>query len=446
MGLLEQIFQAGIVGAGGAGFPTHKKLAPGGGEPPDTLLINAAECEPLLASDRYAMRHFATEIAEALALLKTEFRFSRVAIGTKKKYAAEIAALKAALSAIGAEAEICGLDSFYPAGDEQVLAYEVTGRTVPPGGIPLEVGIVVLNVTTALAVGAASRGIPVTEKYVTVTGEVAEPAIVRAPVGASVADCIAAAGGPRVTPYAIVKGGPMMGKQHGMSEADSLCIGKADGGIVLLPAAHPLIEFAKKPREHMLNQAKSVCMQCSCCTELCPRYLIGHRIRPSRVMRSMATGTGDADLSDALLCCECGLCELHACPMLLSPRRVNAYVKELLRAKGARVSDRTVRPEQAELRGYRRVAQSRLISRLSLSAYPAHIDRLAICRPATVRVPLKHGPGRPASPLVKPGDSVRAGDAIAGVAFEDVGCMVHASISGTVSEVGASDIAIVGGG
>jgi Na+-translocating ferredoxin:NAD+ oxidoreductase RnfC subunit len=445
MGLLEQIFQAGVVGAGGAGFPTHKKLGPGKGAPPDTLLINAAECEPLLASDRYAMRHFAPEIAEAVAMLKSEFHFARAVIGTKKKYAEEIAALKGALSGIGAEAEICGVDSFYPAGDEQVLAYEATGRTVPPGGIPPDVGIAVINVTTAMAIRDAARGIPMTEKYVTVTGEVAEPAIVKAPVGASVADCVAAAGGARETPYAIVMGGPMMGKQHEMSEAGRLRIGKADGGIVLLPAAHPLIEFSKKPLERMLGQAKSVCMQCSICTELCPRYLIGHRVRPGRVMRSMAMGAGEADLGDALLCCECGLCELHACPMLLSPRRVNAYVKEMLRGKGAAVSDRTVRPEQSEFREYRRVAQSRLISRLSLSAYPARIDRLASCRPATVRIPLKHGPGRPASPLVRPGDRVRAGDAIAAVAFADVGCMVHASIGGTVAEVGA-DIAIRGDG
>jgi Na+-translocating ferredoxin:NAD+ oxidoreductase RnfC subunit len=256
---------------------------------------------------------------------------------------------------------------------------------------------------------------------------------------------VAAAGGPRQSAYVIVKGGPMMGKQFSMSDAASLVIGKADGGIVLLPAGHPLAAIAEKPRAHVLNQARSVCMQCSYCTEMCPRYLIGHRMRPNRVMRSMATGVGAADLTDALLCSECGVCELHACPMQLSPRRVNVYVKELLRAKGPVSPDRTLRPAQTELRDYRKVPQSRLIARLALSGYPTQVDRLVVCRPDQVRVPLKHGPGKPADPIVRTGDAVRAGDVIAGVLMQDVGCMVHASIDGVVTAIDDGGITIRGG-
>jgi biotin carboxyl carrier protein len=124
---------------------------------------------------------------------------------------------------------------------------------------------------------------------------------------------------------------------------------------------------------------------------------------------------------------------------------MNVYVKELLREQGAPRPDPTVYPAQTEFRNYRRVPQSRLIARLGLSDYPTHIDKLVACRPAKVRIPLKHGPGRPAAPLVKAGDAVRRGDVIAEVDFQDVGCMVHASIDGVVTEVGGGEIAIAGG-
>lgn len=438
MGLLEQIFSAGVVGAGGAGFPTHKKLAEG----LRLLLVNAAECEPLLCSDRFVMRDYAAEIVGALVAVRDEFRIPRVVIGTKKKYAREIAALKKEIEAQNAGIEIFGVSGFYPAGDEQVLIYEVTGETVPPGGIPPMLDIAVINVTTALNISRAMQGIPVTRRWVTVNGAVGNPVIVDAPVGASVADVVAAAGGATADPYTIVKGGPMMGPQFPMEEAETLVIGKADGGIVILPESHPLIQFSKKPLKHMINQAKSVCIQCSYCTELCPRYLIGHRMRPHRVMRSMATGTCEADLADALLCCECGICELFACPMQLSPRKMNIHVKGILRERGIRSADKTVYTEQTDSREYRRIAQSRAISRLGLNAYPTELDAAVLLEPKSVKIPLKHGVGKPSEPVVKPGDRVKPGDLIAGVEFADVGCRVHASIAGAVAAVDEGGITI----
>jgi len=429
--LLEQIFRAGVVGSGGAGFPTHKKLTGGA----KMLIINAVECEPLLASDRYVMRNFAREITESLLGLQTEMGFERVVVGTKKKYTREIAALKAAFESSGAGFEIFGLESIYPAGDEQILIYEITGKTVPPGGIPLALGIVVLNVTTLLHISDAMQGRPVISKFVTVTGAVAHPAIIRTPVGTFIPDLIAAAGGALSEPYAVIKGGPMMGKQYTCDEARSLTIGKADGGIVVLPADHHRISFSDKPVPTILREARSVCIQCSYCTELCPRYLIGHKMRPHRVMRSMATSTCEEDLTDALLCSECGVCELFSCPMGLSPRRVNIYVKELLRKNGSVLQDRNIYPEQAQMRMNRRVAQSRFIDRLSLSRYPTGVDDIAGCASDKVTIPLKHGVGKPSELLVKAGDKVKPGDVIAGVGFDDVGCMIHASVEGTVTSV-----------
>jgi Na+-translocating ferredoxin:NAD+ oxidoreductase RnfC subunit len=247
--------------------------------------------------------------------------------------------------------------------------------------------------------------------------------------------CIDAAGGALDARYAVIKGGPMMGRQFAMSEAAALTVGKADGGIVVLPEDHPLIAAAQRPMAHILNQARSVCIQCSYCTEMCPRYLLGHKIRPNRVMRSMATSTCEGDLTDALLCSECGVCELFACPMQLSPRRVNIYVKGLLREKGIQKGDGALHPEQSGMRDWRRVPQSRIIARLGLTSYPVHLDELTVCRPNKVRIALRHGVGRPSAPLVKPGDRVKAGDVVAGVGFEDVGCMIHASIDGLVTDI-----------
>jgi len=381
------------------------------------------------------MRNFAAEIIEALVAVKDEFQIPRVIIGTKQKYTREIAALKKEIEARGAGIEFSAVSSFYPAGDEQVLIYEATGETVPPSGIPPMLGIAVINVTTALNIGRAMKGIPVTRRYITVNGAVGSPVIVGAPVGAKLSDVINAAGGAAVNPCTIIKGGPMMGPQFPMSEAEALVIGKADGGLVVLPESHPLIQFSRKPLEHMINQAKSVCIQCSYCTEMCPRYLIGHRLRPNRVMRSMATGTCETDLADALLCCECGVCELFACPMQLSPRKMNIHVKGLLREKGIKVAGQTVYEAQAEPREYRRVSQNRIIGRLGLGEYPTELEHVVPLELEEVRVPLKHGVGKPAVPVVKAGDRVEAGEPVAGVEFADVGCMVHASIAGVVTAV-----------
>ncbi len=431
MQLLERIWEAGIVGAGGAGFPTHKKLV----QNAELLLVNAAECEPLLSSDRFAMRHFSREIVAALCRIRRELAIKRVVIGTKAKYTEEIRALQQAIDEQGADIEIHGSGSYYPAGDEQILIYEVTGQTVPPGGIPLELGIVVSNVMTILHIYDALNGKPVTEKYITVTGAVAHPVIVHAPVGTPVADCIAAAGGATMPDYMVIMGGPMMGKQYPGSRVSDLYITKSDGGVVVLEKEHYLDVFSNMPVEHIINQAKSVCIQCSYCTELCPRYLIGHNMRPHRVMRSIATGTHAEFLEDALLCCECGICELYACPMHLSPRRINGYVKDLLRRGGAKVRDKTVHPHHSYMREGRQIEQGRLIQRLDLLPYPRQVLEEIQCRPACVCVALHHGIGMAAVPVVAVGDVVKKGQCIATVDFSDVGSKLHASVDGKVTGV-----------
>ena len=437
MSLDRQVFDAGVVGAGGAGFPTYKKLAAGA----SLLVVNAAECEPLLASDRYLMRHSAGRIVAGAVAVAKQCGIPRVVIGTKKHYGREIAALQAAIAAAGADIAVHGVESYYPAGDEQSLVYDITGQTVPPGGIPLDIGVVVMNVASLAGVADAIDGRPVTRRLVTVTGEVAHPVVVDAPIGTTAADLIAAAGGALADPCVIVRGGPMMGKHHPMSDAPTLGYGKADGGLIVLRADHPLVQFAAKPVERLIAETKSMCIQCRMCTDLCPRFLIGHQMRPHRVMRSLQAGTTEG-FEDALLCCECGICELYSCPMGLSPRRINIYVKGLLRAQGRRVHDQVVHEDQTEPRPYRQIAQARFIDRLQLGGYPTTIDDCLRLDPAQVRLATRHGVGQPAVPCVQVGDAIAVGQVVADISFGSVGAPVHASIDGRVTEVDEAHITI----
>ena len=156
MNLVERIRDAGIVGCGGAGFPTHAKLKPG----LEYLIINGAECEPLLRTDRYIMKNRSAEIVRAVQAVAEALSIPRCVIAVKHHYAEEIRSLRAAISRAETPIQIHELDSFYPAGDEQTIVYEVTGRVVPPGGIPAAVGAVVDNVATMLAVSEAMDGKP----------------------------------------------------------------------------------------------------------------------------------------------------------------------------------------------------------------------------------------------------------------------------------------------
>ena len=152
MNLLDQIKDAGIIGAGGAGFPTHAKLT----SEAEYILMNGAECEPLLRTDRYLMIHEAEKLVSGVDLICRELSIPEGRIALKKTYTKEIEALTAAIEKLHSKVQLHLMDSFYPAGDEQVVVYEVTGKVVPPAGIPLDVGAIVDNVATIIAVADAA--------------------------------------------------------------------------------------------------------------------------------------------------------------------------------------------------------------------------------------------------------------------------------------------------
>jgi Na+-translocating ferredoxin:NAD+ oxidoreductase RnfC subunit len=431
---LAAVKAAGIVGEGGAGFPSHVKYAAEAA----TIIANGCECEPLLHTDQHHMLHHADRIVSALSRLAQVTGAGRSVIALKRKYTQ---ATEILTTAIGSQPiEVVLLDNFYPAGDEQVLVREVTGRTVPPLGLPLQVGVVVANVGTLVSVSHAMDGEPLTHKDLTVTGEVANPGMVRAPIGTPLAACLAAAGGAGMPDPVYVIGGPMMGRVVDNEEAFAReVVTKTSGGLIVLPRGHYLHVNATQRVAHLRNRAAAACIQCRMCTDLCPRQLIGHPFETHRVMR--AFGSGDELTAEngklALMCCDCGVCEHFSCPMGLSPRRINQAVKNELRAgKISYDGSREVREERTTWREFRRVPVPRLAFRLGIARYmDLPTADLGELHPTQVRVPLRQHIGAPAQPVVKAGDVVRRGDLIGEIPADALGARIHATLDGTVRSV-----------
>jgi len=437
---LDAVRAAGIVGEGGAGFPAHVKYA----ATVDTVIANGCECEPLLHTDQHLILSHAREIVAALLVLKEATEASRAVVALKRKYTRSIAVLREVIGS--APVELALLDNFYPAGDEQALVREVTGKSVPPLGLPLHVGCVVANVGTlfsvAGALGLAGAPHPFISKTLTVTGEVKNPGVLTAPLGTPLIECLAAAGGSITTDPVFILGGPMMGRVVDSLEAFTReTVTKTTGGIIVLPRGHYLHRNATLAVERMRRRAAAACIQCRSCTEQCPRHLLGHPLETHRVMRAFGAGVElQSEVAKmALLCCDCGACEHYACPMGLSPRRVNQAVKAAFRAnKISYDGPRTVNEEQTRWREDRKVPVPRLAARLGILPYmDLPCAELGHLTPAEVRISLRQHIGAPAAPVVKPGDRVHAGDVIGEIPVGADGkpalcARVHASIDGVV--------------
>ncbi|WP_105617778.1 4Fe-4S dicluster domain-containing protein [Vallitalea okinawensis] len=432
MELIEKIYNAGVVGVGGAGFPTHIKLKC----KVEYLIINGAECEPLLEVDKYLMREKNREIIRTTQMVGQLIGAKHMFIGLKEKYHEEILYLNEAIKELDAQIQLYSLDNFYPAGDEQVMVHEITGRVIPAGGIPLDIGAVVSNVGTIVGIHDALEDKPVTDKYMTVVGDVVAPGFLQVPIGTSVRTCIEACGGTSLVDYKVILGGPMMGKVIDGQEIDATYVTKTMGALIVVPADHYIVKRKEQPLTHSINQAKTACIQCKMCTDMCPRNLMGHQLRPHKIMRIMGLGTTDEEiLKEAMICSECGICELYACPMGLSPRLVNAYVKQELRQKGIRY-ERQPLNDVNSLRDYRKVPVPRLVARLDLSRFKGEkLNDMKVLEVDKVCISLSQHIGKPATPRVTVGDYVKKGQIIGDVDREDFGAVIHASISGKVCEV-----------
>lgn len=431
----KAIEKAGVVGAGGGGFPTHVKAAAHA----DTLLANGAECEPLLRADGELMRTQASRVIRGITLMGEAVGASRIVIAVKSRNAQHV---ERALPEDGS-VELSVLENVYPAGDEFLLVFETTGRIVPESGLPLDVGVVVSNVTTLAQVADAADGRPVTSRMLTVQGEVPEPATFVVPLGTPLRDVLALTGWSEAAGNEVLVGGPMMGR---LSDDLGEPTTKTVGGLIVLPPGHPMVAARRATEAAVLRLARAACCQCLACTELCPRALLGHDLAPHRTIRAVQYDTIDVDhahITSAYLCCECGMCSLFACPMGIQPRRVLADLKIELVARGVENPHRRDDITPDEVRQYRQIPTSRLVSRLGLSDYdvPAPLSE-ARPEPSRVVLTMKQHVGEPAVPSVQRGDSVLEGDVVGERPEGRLGARVHASIAGSVTAVTPDSVVI----
>ena len=420
--------QNGIVGAGGAGFPTYAKL----NENADTIILNCAECEPLLRLHRQLLEKYAQEIVDTFHLIGEAVGAKEVIIGIKKAYTRTIEALNAVIG-VYPEVRLGLLDEVYPAGDEVVLIYEVTGKVVRPGGLPIECGVAVFNVETVYNVyRAMNQQTPVMDKLVSVVAEVEHPMTVRVPIGTSIEETVRLAGGVTTPNPVYFIGGPMMG----FIGSGSQPVTKTTNAVLVLPESHYIIQRKRQKVSIDLKRAAACCCQCSMCTDLCPRNRLGHPIQPHLFMR--AATCKDVQKPDIFVntffCSSCGLCEMYSCFQGLSPRTLMAEYKAGLRSHGLKPPAVVPKPIGEE-REYRKVPMERLMARLDLTKYnkEAPLDESAVLV-RKVKIMLSQHIGAPASPIVKQGDTVAAGQMIAEPA-KGLSVGIHASIDGVVKEV-----------
>lgn len=308
--MIEIIKEAGITGLGGAGFPTHVKLSSAIGKV-DTLLVNSAECEPYITSDDRLMLEFHEEMILGLRLVMKLLGVKSAHIGVEanKKDALEI--LEEKYPPKSSDIHIHSLKTRYPQGAEKQLIAVITGREVPPGGLPSDVGCVVLNAATIYAIYEAFYlGKPLTERIVTLTGKgVKEPRNVWVPLGTPMEHLIEEAGGLTEQAVRIVAGGPMMGAAQTSPEAGTI---KGTNCVLVLD------ESECKP----LDQQEGPCIRCARCVMACPM-----RLEPLTLHQYGKKNDLDAaEKYNVVDCFECSACSF-VCPAKISLKESIAATK-----------------------------------------------------------------------------------------------------------------------
>ncbi len=417
---------AGIAGAGGAGFPAYAKLS----DKADTIILNCAECEPLLKLHRQILAEYAFEILTALSDIASATGAKQIIIAVKKHYKKAINAVNSVLDKFD-NVSFAYLPEVYPAGDEVITIYEATGRVVPPGKLPITVGVTVFNVETALNIyNAIYLNKSVTHKFVTVSGAVKNAKTVYAPLGISFKELIKLAGGTDLEDYSVISGGPMMGKLVNPNDT----VTKTTNAVLVFPDNHPVIANKKTKVSISLKRAMGTCCQCRACTTTCSRNLLGHPIEPHTFMRSATSGdTKDlAPFINTMFCSGCGLCEIYSCPQGLSPRTLITTYKEGLKKNGVKIPDVAL-AEVDENRKLKLVPIKRLTARLGLTKYdssaPIELDEVKGKR---LKISLVQNIGVPDVPVVNAGDIIKKGELLASHDKKALGVPLHSPANGKI--------------
>jgi Na+-translocating ferredoxin:NAD+ oxidoreductase RnfC subunit len=423
--IIEKVRAAGVVGAGGAGFPTHVKLSASA----DTVIANGAECEPLICSDRQLLLREPEKVITGLEAAMTAVGAKRGVIAVKSKHKELIGTLGSLISN-KKELELFLLEDFYPAGDEHVLVYEVTRRVVPMGGIPINKGVLVDNVYTLKAVSDALEGKSFTHRYVTVTGEVNEPKVAFVPIGMTIKETIdIVGGGIRGSGNKVIIGGPMMGV---IEEDLQKPVLKTTNAVLVLPENCRTVELKSTSLGAVVKRSRSACCQCSYCTDMCPRFLLGNDLNPHKIMRVLPYIQGELNTDlvySAALCSECNLCGYYTCSMGLSPNSINVMLKNLVKTDLGKMK----MSEVNEYRDDRKVPVKRLMGRMGLQRYESSLefDEKEI-RPERITLPLKQHIGESCVPVVEKNDKIKAGAVVARITEGRLGADLHTPFAGTI--------------
>ncbi len=293
--IVEAIRRAGIVGQGGAAFPAAVKLTANAAKPVDTVLLNGCECEPYLTSDHRLMVEAPGPMVAGLQLAMRAAGAERGIIAIEDNKGEAIESVLAAIADVP-ELQLAVCQTKYPQGGERQLIQAVVNRVVPTGGLPLDVGVVVVNAGTASAIAwACVEGRPVTERIVCVTGGgIERPGNFRVPVGMLVKDLVERCGGLRDEAQQVVLGGPMMGPT--VSRLD-VPIVKGTSGVLVMS------------RGEVAQREEMACIRCGRCVDNCPVRLVPTRIAHAAKARDIAMALEN----DLMACIECGCCT-YVCP------------------------------------------------------------------------------------------------------------------------------------
>lgn len=426
--LTRTMKECGIVGAGGAGFPSYAKL----NEKADTVILNCAECEPLFKLHRQLLSEFASEILWALDTVRETVGAKQAIVAVKKSYQETLDAVEECLNSYK-NMTVAKLPEIYPAGDELVMIYEATGRVVEPGQLPISKGVIVFNVETMLnTYYALKENTPVCYKYITIAGEVKNPCTVRVPLGITFKDAVKIAGGVTKDEVAYLNGGAMTGRIGRPGDV----VTKTTNAVLVLPKDHPVVLKKETNTKINIYRAMSACCQCRMCTDLCSRNLIGHPIEPHSFMRAVSKGmTADvAAIKNIMYCSQCRLCEMYACQQGLSPASLIAAFRGEMRTKGITPEKDPKFTGVNEKRPYRRVPMHRLVSRLGLAKYDIEAPLTEISADfKELKIALTQHIGQPAKPIVSVGEEVEQFAKLA--SCEGLGAELHSPCAAKVMEV-----------
>lgn len=421
----ELMRSAGILGAGGAGFPSYAKLAEGA----DTLVVNGAECEPLLYTDYHLLKRQLSLVLAGISAVLEYAKIPKALLAVKQHTAEKLKWTEG--QALAEKITVKVLPNVYPMGDEISLIYQATGRVVKPGNLPITAGVIVLNVESLYNVGNAVRfQQPVTETWLTIGGDIPQPIALKVPVGTPVETVFEKYGITVPETHTVLDGGPSMGK---VIDPETAVISKTTKGLLILPNSSEAVRSKFVDAKKSVARAETACCQCTRCTDMCPRYLLGYPLEPHKMVR---TAMGAAELLPEMvitanLCCGCGICETLACCQGISPKAVITQYKEVI----AKNKLRYVAKEEVdarEERDWRMVPSEKWESALGVKFY----DRVAVFKDEPIdvqRVEIALCPhiGAASVPCVQDGDRVKKGEVIA-TAAEGLSIAQHASIDGIV--------------